>query len=241
MCLKLQPLNPRFLVVDVDSVSTDNHAVSRSIEYRAAWRQLQPVLIGSMVAASAGLASLLTGLGGQDSSLPSGVAAALFARRLAYWSTASLLAVLVLQRAAFHRVPDYIASSAEQTRIRATGNRLQLAVALGLFLTPAVLPASGLPLNVRDIGILATAATGLVAMHLVLKQKELAELDAEASYAAVSGSGAAMQSPALSPRGAPSEGTALVGEDNNPFGETMSNRSPWEAASNITMDPGTLG
>lgn len=45
-------MNFKFLVVDVDVVSTDNHAVSRSIEYRVAWRQLQPFLILSMVSSA---------------------------------------------------------------------------------------------------------------------------------------------------------------------------------------------
>jgi len=88
----------KFLAVDVDTVPIENHAISRSIEWRAAWRMLQPALILAMVAASAGLAALLEVVPAASlMSSASAVQREHFARRLAYWSTAAFFALLVLQ------------------------------------------------------------------------------------------------------------------------------------------------
>jgi len=69
---------------------------------------------------------------------------------------------------------------------------------------------------------LAAAATGLVVMHLAIKQKELDELDSESSYAAVGSHDAAVDAPGEAD--CAKEGAPALG---------------WEAGLNLTSDPGS--
>ena len=100
-----------------------------------------------------------------------------FARRLAYFSTAGVLVLLALQRSFLTLPAQHMQDSPSLLQQRALKTRAELAAAVALTLTPLALPSSGLPLHVRDIGVLAATAALLVGMHLILKQRELQILD----------------------------------------------------------------
>lgn len=87
-------INLKFLVVDVDQISLEWHALSRPIQYRVFWRLFQPILILTIVAASAGLDSLLTEIAPAIDSDSSRV---VFGRRTAFFSTAVFFLALVFQ------------------------------------------------------------------------------------------------------------------------------------------------
>lgn len=179
-------INFKFLVVDVDPIALESHAITRSIQYRVAWSQFQPFLIITMVAASAGLDSLLTEhlLTSDPVSTMEEIEAAevsasrmVFGRCNAYFSTAFFYLALVFQRVMLNLPPAHIEEHAELMRDRALGNYMQSIVAVCLIIYPLVTPINTWPLNLGDIIVIAASASGLVAMHLYLKQRELETLD----------------------------------------------------------------
>jgi len=183
-------INFKFLVVDVDPIALESHAISRSIQYRVAWSQFQPFLIVTMVAASAGLDSLLTeqaiileekssGISTNDEieAAELSLVRMMFGRRNAFLSTAAFYLALVFQRTMLNLPPSHVEEHDNLHSDRLFGNYVQMIVAVILMLYPFITPVSNLPLNLGDILVLAISAAGLVVMHLVLKQRELETLD----------------------------------------------------------------
>mmetsp|Transcript_71119 Transcript_71119/g.133981 ORF Transcript_71119/g.133981 Transcript_71119/m.133981 type:complete len:208 (+) Transcript_71119:2-625(+) len=185
---------------------------------------LQPALILAMVAASAGLATLLEVVTTATPLYMDGTREQ-YGRRLAYWSTAAFFLLLVLQRKVFHLVPEHILAHKGLLKQRHIGSVIQTATALLLFIWPLVFPSSGLPLHVRDVGTLAIAATGLVVMHLILKKFELKAMtddELQAVYTKVEA-----HEDADAEKG---EGGEDLSDDSN---KPPDNETTWEEALNI--------
>ena len=98
-----------------------------------------------------------------------------FARRLAYYAVAGVFFVLAFQRRVLHATPAHCFTwpsvLLKQHHLKSS---IEVLTGLILMLLPAVLPSSGQgPLHTFDIALMAGAATLLVIMHLILKQREL--------------------------------------------------------------------
>jgi len=104
---------------------------------------------------------------------------------------------------------------------------------VALFFAPSVLPPSELPLHVRDIATLAVTATGLVGLHLHLKQRELDVLEEDRSLKRD-----AMTS-SMGNRAGSSKHATLESSGSDPLeAAPLNESSTWEAATNINpYDP----